>query len=88
MELSPFCLHRHPELELYLGLHRKQISQQSHELKHNRSLKVAVQGPDFMAHPLYIQRFHETHYENGAFDAHVIGIFKFRHVSNVKMAAP
>jgi hypothetical protein len=22
---------------------------------HNRSLNVAVQGPDFMAHPLYIQ---------------------------------
>jgi hypothetical protein len=24
------------------------------DLKHNRSLKVAVQGSDFMAHPLYI----------------------------------
>jgi hypothetical protein len=24
------------------------------EVKHNRSLKVAVQGPNFMAHPLYI----------------------------------
>jgi hypothetical protein len=24
------------------------------EGKHNRSLKVVVQGPDFMAHPLYI----------------------------------
>jgi hypothetical protein len=25
--------------------------------KHNRSLKVAVQGPDFMAHPLYIHTY-------------------------------
>jgi hypothetical protein len=24
--------------------------------KHNRSLKIAVQGLDFMAHPLYIHR--------------------------------
>jgi hypothetical protein len=26
----------------------------SYHVKHNRSLKVAVQGPDLMAHPSYI----------------------------------
>jgi hypothetical protein len=29
-------------------------------VKHNRSLKVAVQGPDFMAHPLYIHTYMVT----------------------------
>jgi hypothetical protein len=32
------------------------IKGQSKE-KHNRSLKVKVQGPDFMAHPLYIHTY-------------------------------
>jgi hypothetical protein len=37
-------------------LHRKR--------KHNRSLKVAVQGPDFMAHPLYLHTYiHNIHRE-------------------------
>jgi hypothetical protein len=30
----------------------------SHVLKHNRPLKVAVQGLDFMTHPLYIHTSH------------------------------
>jgi hypothetical protein len=32
--------------------------------KHNRSLKVAVQGPDLMAHPLDIHRYKHTHIEH------------------------
>jgi hypothetical protein len=31
-------------------------------LKHNRSLKVAVQGLDFMTHPLYIFTFNVSRY--------------------------
>jgi hypothetical protein len=34
-------------------------TEENYEEKHNSSLKVAVQGLDFMAHPLYIQNHKE-----------------------------